>query len=202
MFAQVIQGRVAKPAVLRELLDRWVDELSPGATGWLGSTVGVTDDGRLIGIARFESEALARRNSERPEQHEWWTEASKLLRGEAVFHDCADFTQLLRGGSDDATFVQMIQGRVLDVDLVHAVLDRSEPMLTEFRPDLIGVTFALHGDGGFTEAAYFTSEAEARAGERKEPSGEMKDLFEQERALLTQLEYFDLRDPWLYSPRV
>ena len=45
MFIQVIQGKVADAEGLRTCLDRWLTDLQPGATGWLGSTGGVTDDG-------------------------------------------------------------------------------------------------------------------------------------------------------------
>jgi len=34
---------------------RWIQELAPVALGWLGSTGGVTDDGRFIAVARFGS---------------------------------------------------------------------------------------------------------------------------------------------------
>jgi hypothetical protein len=37
----------------------------------------LTDDGRFIALARFESEEAARRNSDRPEQDRWWTEIAK-----------------------------------------------------------------------------------------------------------------------------
>ena len=55
MFVQVIQGRTGKPEEIHAALERWRTELAPGAAGWLGSTGGVTDDGRLIALARFES---------------------------------------------------------------------------------------------------------------------------------------------------
>ena len=59
MFVQVIQGRVSDKDKVREVLERWTTELGPTAKGWLGSTGGVTDDGRLIALVRFES-ALCR----------------------------------------------------------------------------------------------------------------------------------------------
>ena len=74
MFVQVIEGRVADRDALRRQMDRWMSELRPGATGFLGSTAGVTDDGYAIAFARFESAAAAEANSERPEQGRWWAE--------------------------------------------------------------------------------------------------------------------------------
>ena len=51
-------------------------------------------------------------------------------------------------------------------------------------------------------AMYFTSEAEAREGERKEPPPELKAQMEEMDALsIGEPEFFDLKQPWLYSPR-
>ena len=90
MFVQVISGRTGKPDEVHAAMDRWVTELGPGAAGWLGSTGGVTDDGRLIALARFESADAARRNSERPEQDRWWRETAALLDRDAGFADSED----------------------------------------------------------------------------------------------------------------
>jgi hypothetical protein len=50
-------------------------------------------------------------------------------------------------------------------------------------------------------ALYFTSEADARAGERKEPPPEMeKVMHEMEQLSQGEPTYFDLKDPWLHSP--
>ena len=54
MFVQVIKGTTNDPAALRSRSDRWRDEVRPGATGFLGSTGGVTDDGTFILFARFD----------------------------------------------------------------------------------------------------------------------------------------------------
>ena len=59
MFVQVIQGQVADAGKLKAALDRWIQELAPGSIGWLGTTAGVTEDGRFIELARFESEDAA-----------------------------------------------------------------------------------------------------------------------------------------------
>ena len=48
-----------------------------------------------------------------------WLRSSKFS-GDAAFHDCRDVEQLLGGGSDDAGFVQVIQGRTRDVELIAA----------------------------------------------------------------------------------
>src|SRR6266498_1218812 len=116
MFIQTIQGHTGTASELKDGLDRWVRDLAPGAQGWLGTTAGVAPDGTFIALARFESSDAARRNSDRPEQHQWWMETSKLFSGEVIFHNCEETDQIRVGGSDDAGFVQVIQGRVRDVE--------------------------------------------------------------------------------------
>src|SRR3954471_2064451 len=114
MFAQVIQGRTSDAQGLRAAMDRWNEELRPGSIGYLGSTIGVTDDGMFVAVARFESAAAADRNAQRPEQGRWWEETSRLFDGEVTFRDSEDLTVELQGDPDQAGFVQVMQGRVTD----------------------------------------------------------------------------------------
>jgi hypothetical protein len=200
MFVQVIQGRVRDTEKLRARMDRWIADLAPTAEGWLGSTTGVTADGIGVALARFESADAARRNSDRPEQGQWWAETAPLFDGEVTFHDCSDVRPFGNGGSDDAGFVQVIQGRYTDLEKGLELMRRSEEPLREFRPDVLGGVLCLYGDGGFTQAVYFTSEAEARAAEQKPPPPDVQALFEEESGITTDVVYFDLTDPWLYSP--
>lgn len=90
MFVQVIRGRVTDPEQVQAALDRWSGQLAAGAESWLGSTAGVTGDGRFVALARFESAEAARRNSDRPEQGQWWAETSGLFTGEVIFRDSSD----------------------------------------------------------------------------------------------------------------
>ena len=203
MFIQVIQGRVADADELKDSLDQWVRELGPGADGWLGSTGGVTDDGRCILVARFESADKARRNSDRPEQHQWWMETSKLFEGGATFHDCHQVDVWGGAGSDQAGFVQVIQNQVREPEKLRDLMMSNEGMMNEFRPDVIGGTVALHDDEqATTMTVYFESEAAAREGERKEPTPEIQELMsKQMEYMVGEPIYYDLRTPWLHSPR-
>jgi len=202
VFVQVIQGQVADAGKVRAALDRWAQELAPGATGWLGSTAGVTEDGRFIALARFESEEAARRNSAQPEQDRWWTETSKLFTGEATFKDSSDVTVDVNGEPDDAGFVQVMQGRGSDPDRAQELMGQDSSEWAAFRPDIIGSVAVGHEGGAYTMAIYFTSEAAAREGERKEPPPELKAQMDEMAALsVGEPEFFDLKQPWLYSPR-
>lgn len=200
MFIQVIQGRTDQPRELRVAMERWVEALAPGAEGWLGLTGGVTEDGRFLVTARFASEEAARRNSDRADQDQWWAETSKLL-DDVAFHDCADVETLLGGGSDEAGFVQVMHGRVRDVDRLKELNAEAETMLREHRPDILGLTGAYADDGTCTEVVYFTSEARARENEAKEPPADVAARLEEMMSLIGDLTYYDLKDPWLLSPR-
>jgi hypothetical protein len=202
MFVQVIQGTLTDQPQIRAALDRWVGELAPDANGWLGTTAGVTEDGRFIALARFENEELARRNSNRPEQDQWWAETAKMFTGEATFRDSTDVTVDLQGNPDDAGFVQIIQGRSSDPERVKELTSQDSGQWAEYRPDIIGSLAIGHEGGAYTVAIYFTSEAEAREGERKEPPPEIAaQMAEMQKLEVGEPEFFDIKDPWLYSPR-
>jgi hypothetical protein len=201
MFAQVIQGRTTDADGVRAALDRWVQELAPGAVGWLGSTVGTTDDGTFIAIARFESAEAARRNSRRPEQDRWWQETSRLFDGDVDVRDSEDVTVELQGDPERAGFVQVMQGRVTDLDRAKEFMAQiPADVMAGFRPDVLGSVMIGHPDGAWTQVLYFTSEAEARDGERKEPPRELQVAMEDMGKLsVGDTTFLDLRQPLLRS---
>ena len=200
MFVQVIQGRTGKPEELQAAMERWVTELGPGAVGWLGSTAGVTDDGRVIALARFESADAARRNSERTEQDRWWRETAALLDGDASFADSEDVTLDLVGDPDEAGFVQVMRGHGTDPERAQELMAQDSEKWAAFRPEILGTVAVGHDGGGYTVAIYFTSEADARAGERKQPPPELAAQMEEMDKLMTeQPEFLDLKQPWIYS---
>jgi len=202
MFVQVIRGQVTDPEQVHAALDRWSEQLAAGAQGWLGSTAGVTEDGRFVALARFESEEAARRNSERPEQGQWWMDTAKLFTGEVTFDDSSDITADVAGDPDTAGFVQVMQGRGSDPERARELMAENPDEWAAFRPDVIGSVAVGHEGGAYTMATYFTSEATAREGERKEPPPQLKAHMEEMNKLsIGEPEFFDLRQPWLYSPR-
>lgn len=200
MFVQVIQGKIADAAALRAAVDRWQAELAPDAIGYLGSTGGVTDDGRFVMLARFSSEDEARRNSDRPEQGAWWAETAKLFDGEVTFHDSTAVVADVTGDPDAAGFVQVIQGQGKDPDRALELMSQDSDKWDAFRPEILGTLTAAHADGYYTMAAYFTSEKEAREGEAKELPPELKESMDELMALtIGEPAYYDLREPWLFT---
>jgi hypothetical protein len=202
MFVQVIQGRTSDPGKMRAHMDKWIADLAPGATGWLGSTGGVTDDGQVIALVRFESEEAAQANSDRPEQSAWWDGMAALFDGEPTFHNSQVVDVDTPGDPNQAGFVQFMQGRTSDPDRAREVMNAADSdAMASFRPDVLGSVWLGHDDDAWTMAIYFTSEAEAREAEKKEPPPEMQQVMQELDSLAVgETSYFDIRDPWLSSP--
>lgn len=196
MFIQIIQGSCTRQDELRTLGDRWLAEVAPGATGWLGGTYGFTDDDKFVGVVRFDSRESAMANSQRHEQSHWWTEMEKCFDGPVEFHDCDDVTLMLDGGSDNAGFVQVIRGRAANPERLRALMGNTD-MLHEMRPEILGATLAIEPDGTFTETVCFTSEDAARSGEKQEIPAEVATELADAMAGAT---FMDLRHPWFSSP--
>lgn len=200
MFVQVIRGQVTDPEEIHAALDLWSEQLAADAPGWLGSTAGVTEDGRFIALARFESEEAARRNSDRPEQHQWWMETSKLFAGEVTFRDSGEVDVDVNGDPGEAGFVQVMQGRGSDPDRARELMTQNRDDWAAFRPDVIGSVSVGQEGGAYTMALYFTSEQAAREGERKEPPPQLKAQMEEMNQLsVGEPEFLDLRQPWFYA---
>jgi hypothetical protein len=192
MFLQLMQGRVVDRDLLSRQADRWEAELRSGASGFLGSTWGIAADGTAVFAARFDSEAAARANSDRPEQSRWWTQTAPAF-DEVSFQDCSVVDTVMGGGSDQAGFVQLIHGRVKDEATARALLGEAEAELGRTRPDILGMTMAWHGEGAFTQIVYFRTEAEARA---SESAATGTDLDERYLAMMAEPPTFiDLTEP-------
>jgi hypothetical protein len=197
MFVQVIEGRVQDAERLHSQLDRWARDLRPGATGFLGTTAGVADDGRAIAFARFESAEAARANSERSEQGAWWADTEGCFDGEVTFSDSENVDLLGEGGSDDAGFVQAMKGGG-DRERLRAMDERFAAHASSFRPDVLGGTRVWTSEDRYIELVYFTSEADARANESKEPPPELAGDIAEFGDLMQGIEFIDLRTLWLY----
>lgn len=166
MFVQIIKGKVKDPEMLERQVEKWRAEVKPGAKGYLGSTGGTTADGTAINIIRFESEADAMANSDRPEQATWWAGTEAAFDGEPTFINSSQVDSMFGGGSNDAGFVQIMEGRAHDPAKMREMGQGMEEELSGMRPDILGGTIIWHGDREFTQVIYFRSEAEARAGEQ------------------------------------
>ncbi len=197
----MFQGQVDDAAAARAALDKWVDELAPEAEGWLGSTGGVTDDGMLVASARFESEAAARRNSDRMEQGQWWGQMAALFSGDVLFSNSTHVTENIHGDPGAAGFVQVMQGQGTDPERARELMAQDREAWAELRPEGLGSLVVEHEGGRFTMIMYFTSEEAAREGEAKQVPPELTGRMDELNSLLVgQPTFYDLKDPWLAAP--
>lgn len=196
MFVQIIEGRTKDAEALMKRGESWQREVGEGAIGFLGVTAGVTADGRAVTIARFESEEAARVNSERPEQSAWWADTAKLYDGDPTFTESSDVTVWMGGGSNDAGFVQVMKSTGVDREVVERMDAAFEPH-AGLRPDLLGGIRIWTGKDSCVDVAYFTSEAEARVGEKAEMPSELQQLMAGMEGAMGEVEYLDLTEPHL-----
>jgi hypothetical protein len=192
MFIQVIQSKSSRHDEVRELMEEW-SGMTDDSSGFLGATYGFTDHDDFLGVVRFESKEKAMANSARPETDAMSKRMAELMDGPPTFYDCNDVTVWMAGGSDDAGFVQVIQGKTDDPAALKEAMSEDSDDFRQERPDIIGGTFALTDDGTFINTVAFTDEASAREGEKK--SSPPEDMM----SLMRDLKYFDLRDPWFAS---
>jgi hypothetical protein len=201
MFVQVINGKVTDAGAARAMGERWISDLGADASGWLGSTAGVTADGEFVVLARFTSAEEAQRNSERPEQGAWWIEMEKLFINEPSIADYDDVILVRGGGSDEAGFVQVMVGHAANPDRARQLTRDLAQVGADFRPDILGGLVGIRDDGSLVQAFYFTSEQGAREGEKLEPPAEFREGFDEESQLTSDVRFLDLTEPWLYTAR-
>lgn len=197
MFVQIIEGQTSDPAGVKRKGDEWQEQLKPGAVGYVDVTAGSAADGRTISIVRFESAEAAQANSQRAEQGAWFGEMEKYYDAPPTFTESTDSATFLGGPSTDAGFVQIMKVTNVEraaVDRLDAAFERLAPE----RPDLLGILRVWTGPGSYVEAAYFTSEADARAAERKELPSELAEVMSELEAINANTEWMDLSDPLVH----
>lgn len=198
MFIQVIEGKTSDPEGFRRVLEEWGEKGREGAIGFLGVTTVIAADGSVVTMARFEDEEKAMQNSARPEITEMAGRLAELSDGPPTYHNCNEVETFLGGGSDDAGFVQFMIGTAVDKAKAQAAEKDATPMLSALRPDVLGGVTAWDGDW-WCQAIYFTSEAEARAGEKKFDtlSGEDQKKFQEMMTAYGEPRYVDGPNPIL-----
>ena len=196
MFVQIFAGPVADRELFARESTRWAAELKPGATGFVQGIWGVSSDGEAIGVAEFESEAAARANSDRPEQGEWWNAIEPAFENVA-FYDCTEVDTLTRQDASEASFVQIIDGRVKDKAAARTMMNEHEGDLFDARPDIVGGLMAWRGDEGeFCQVMLFSSEAKARDGEQAMPDDELAKAYTE--MMAEEPTFIDIPEPHFF----
>ena len=196
MFVQIIEGQTSDPEALLAAGEAWQTEVRDGAIGYLGVTAGVADGGRAFTIVRFEDEASARANSERPEQGAWFEKhLASAYSAPPTFTESSDVSEFLGGGSDDAGFVQVMKINGVDRQKLEELDGVFEKFAGE-RPDIIGGLRAWTGADSCVDVMYFTSQEEARKGESAEVPEELQKAMA-DFGSMAQVEFIDLPNPQL-----
>jgi hypothetical protein len=95
-----------------------------------------------------------------------------------------------------------MQGRGTDPDRAKQLMAQDSDKWAAFRPDMVGSVAIGHDGGAYTMVMYFTSEADAREGERKEvPPELLANMEEMNKLSVGEPEFFDLRQPMMHSPK-
>ncbi|MFL6204621.1 MAG: hypothetical protein ACJ739_04665 [Acidimicrobiales bacterium] len=193
---QIIEGTTSDPEALRAAGDAWQEEVRPGAIGFLGVTAGAAPDGRAFTLVRFQDEASARANSERPEQGAWFEKhLAGGYDGPPTFTESSDVIEFMGGGSDDAGFVQVMKINGVDRQKLEALDSVFEKFAGE-RPDILGGLRAWTGSDSCVDVMYFTSQEEARKGEAADVPEELQKAMADFGAM-AQVDFIDLPDPEL-----
>jgi hypothetical protein len=202
VFIRILRGQVVDgPATLTEV-NRWREELGAGVLGWRRLTAGIGEDGELVLALRYDAEAAARQDQDRPELAAWQAAAERHLAEPGRWYDCPVVHTMKDGDTGDAGFVRVVQGRLADPVRLAAMRAEVERTLRDHAPHVLGVTVAEHADGtGFTELTYLTSERETRAADRQMPV-EMAVQLGTVRSYVEGLKEVELRQPLLWSAAV
>ncbi|HEX2374929.1 MAG TPA: hypothetical protein VHO93_13195 [Actinomycetota bacterium] len=202
MYIWILRGQAFDgPATLAEV-GRWRQELGAGVPGWRRLTAGIGDGGELVLALRYDTEAAARRDRDRPELAAWQASLERHLTGPGQWYDCPVVHTMKAGDAGDAGFVRVVQGRLADPVRLATMRAEVERTLRDRAPHVLGVTVAEHADGtGFTELTYLTSERESRAADRQMPV-EMAVQLGTVRSYVEGLEEVELRRPLLWSAAV
>jgi hypothetical protein len=198
MFVQIFEGRVFNRGTAHRLIDDWVSALRLRAVGFLGATAGVSDDGRVIALLRFESAAAASGSGYLPERGPYWAELEKVLNGPVAVTDSDDAETFFSGGSNDARFVEIVKARGVNRAQLREMDASIQRVAGSWRPDFIGSFRVWTGPDSYVEADYFTSEAEMRESQQKEPPPEFAGRIGAFQEMMANAEMLDIRDPWLY----
>jgi hypothetical protein len=202
VFIRILRGQVLDGAATLAEVSRWRQELGTGVLGWRRLTAGIGDGGELVLALRYDTEAAAWRDRDRPELAAWQASAERHLDGPGRWYDCPVVHTMKDGDAGEAGFVRVVQGRLADPIRLAAMRAEVERTLRDRAPHVLGVMVAEHADGtGFTELTYLTSERETRAADRQMPV-EMAVQLGTVRSYVEALEEVELREVLVFGSAV
>ena len=189
MFVHVVRAPAADPGPLLEQVARLPAMLGTEAAGFLGLTAGISDEGDFVAVARFAS----------PGGDAWWAALEPWLAGPPTVRASSEVELLLGGGSDEAGFIEVIEGHATDRHRFMVLERQLEQRFAAERPDFLGSQIIWWADGSWLEVAYFTSEDDLRAADARGLSPEVEELVSAWEGVARPSAQLDLADPFLSS---
>lgn len=199
MFVSVIEGNVLAKALLRNAWEQLQTALSAD-DGWIRSAAGVDGSGRFIGLTYLSSAEAWSELVKRADVRLWLDNVQAHLDS-PTSSESPQASVLIDPGHEPARFMQFIKARTSDVERFTAVNDAFQIEVRSHRPDVVGSLITwLEGDR-FIETVLFSSEQDARDAESREFPGGIEGLFGELMQLMQDIDYRDVRDPWLASSK-
>jgi hypothetical protein len=195
MFILVVEGRVVAKALLRNSWDQLQSALAPHKD-WLRSAGGVDDHDRFVGTMDFRSVDAAEKILREPEIELWLKDLLEHLDSPER-SSSSRCSVLIAPGEEPAGFLQFIRAEAVDLERFTAVNDAFQVEVRQHRPDVVGSSIVWLDDERFLETVLFTSEQDARSAESREFPGGIAGLFGELMQLMRNIDYMDVRDPWL-----
>lgn len=196
MFVRLMQGACAYADTARLQWDDWV-VLARAAPGWLGSTGGISSAGTFLLLSRYESQEAARHHADTAPYGAWLAATPGWLDEAPTIRETGDVSLVGDPEPLAAGFLQIMRARVVDREGFEAVEEGLAGAFTAHRPDFTGGYRAWLPDDEVWAVDYFTSEADARAGEARPPPEDLQAGFEQWTAFLEEVRWHDVADPWI-----
>ena len=171
VFVLLARGPADDPDILRRRWEEWHERVGPGNAGWLRSTGGIASGGEWLAAVLYSSEESARAVAQAPAGPDFLTSATTV--------EVTGDVQLVEGNGSPAGggFVQFMRARVPDRQRLEAVEAAMGDRFAALRRDFLAGLRAWTGPNRLTVVDWFTSEADARAGEAIEIPADLGELF-------------------------
>jgi hypothetical protein len=138
VFIRILRGQAYDGAATLAEVGRWCRDLGGGVLGWRRLTAGIGDGGELVLAFRYDTEAAARRDRDRPELAAWQAAAERHLTGPGQWYDCPVVHTMKDGDTGEAGFVRVVQGRLADPVRLAAMRAEVERTLRARAPHVLG----------------------------------------------------------------
>ena len=194
VFLLLARGPASDPEIVRRRWDEWHEREASKNAGWLGSTGGVASGGEWLAAVRYASEDPARAAARAALDSDFFAAATTV--------EVTGDVHVLEGNGSPTggRFVQFMRARVPDRHRLEAIEAAMGSQFAALRRDFLSGLRAWTGPDRLTVVDWFTSEADARAGEAIDIPADLGARFGEWMSLLHDVEWYDLNQPWQVVP--